>query len=61
MVKNLIFLLKLVKYTITLMKSNKKLTEELTNKSLIDSLSRRILELEFEENHFIKSKCLKAK
>ena len=43
------------------MKSNKKLTEELTNKSLIDSLSRRILELEFEENHFIKSKCLKAK
>ena len=40
-------------------KSKEKLTEELTKKSLIDNLSRRLLELEFEENHSIKSKCLK--
>ena len=37
--------------------SNKKLIEELTKKSLIDNLSRRLLELEFEESHSIKSKC----
>ena len=35
--------------------SNKKSTK----KSLIDDLSKRLLELEFEENQSIKSKCLK--
>ena len=39
--------------------SIKKQTEELTKKSLIDDLSKRLLELEFKSNHSIKSKCLK--
>ena len=39
--------------------SNKKLTEELTKKSLIDNFSRKILEVELEANHSIKSKVLK--
>ena len=30
-----------------------------TQKSLIDGLSKRLLELEFKSNHSIKSKCLK--
>ena len=30
-----------------------------TKKSLIDGLSKRLLELEFNSNHAIKSKCLK--
>ena len=30
-----------------------------TKKSLIDNLSKRLLELEFKSNHSIKSKCLK--
>ena len=30
-----------------------------TKKSLIDDLSKRLLELEFKSNHSIKSKCLK--
>ena len=34
--------------------SNKKLTEESTKKSLIDKISRRLLELEFKSNHSIK-------
>ena len=57
--KILISILKLVKYAITLMNQIKKLIEELTKKSLIDNLSRKLLELEFEESHSIKSKCLK--
>ena len=36
-------------------KSNQKLTE----KSLTDDLSQRLLELEFQSNHSMKSKCLK--
>ena len=32
---------------------------ESTKKSLIDDLSKRLLELEFKSNHSIKSKCLK--
>ena len=40
-------------------KSIKKQTEELIKKSLIDDLSKRLLELEFKSNHSIKSKCLK--
>ena len=32
---------------------------KLTKKSLIDSLSKRLLELEFKLNYSIKSKCLK--
>ena len=30
-----------------------------SEKSLIDDLSKRLLELEFKSNHPIKSKCLK--
>ena len=30
-----------------------------TKKSLIDDLSKRLLELEFKSNHSVKSKCLK--
>ena len=33
--------------------------KKLTKKSLIDDLSKRLLELEFNSNHPIKSKCLK--
>ena len=40
-------------------KSIKKQTEELTKKSLIGCLSKRLLELEFKSNHSMKSKCLK--
>ena len=40
-------------------KSNQKLTEQLTKKSLNDDLSKRLLELEFKPNHSIKRKCLK--
>ena len=39
-------------------KSTKK-TKVSTKKSLIDDLSKRLLKLEFESNHSIKSKCLK--
>ena len=38
--------------------SNKRLTEEATKKSLIDKISKRLLELEFKSNHSIKSRCL---
>ena len=40
--------------------SNKKLTEELTKKSLIENFSMRLLELEFEQNYSIKSNYLKS-
>ena len=33
--------------------------KKLTKKSLIDDLSKRLLELEFNSNYSIKSKCLK--
>ena len=33
--------------------------KKLTKKSLIDDLSKKLLELEFKSNHSIKSKCLK--
>ena len=36
-----------------------KKTEELTKKSMIDDLSKRLLVLEFKPNRSIKSKCLK--
>ena len=39
--------------------SIKKQTKKSTEKSLIDNLSKRLLELEFKPNHSIKSKCLK--
>ena len=42
-----------------IIKSTKKQTEELTKKSLIHDLSKRLLRLEFKSNHSIKSKCLK--
>ena len=42
-----------------IVESIKKQTEELTKKSLIDDLSKRLLGLEFKSNHSIKSKCLK--
>ena len=35
------------------------LTEKSTKKSLIDDLSKRLLELEFKSNHTIKSTYLK--
>ena len=37
----------------------KKQTKKSTKKSLIDDLSKRLLELEFKSNHSTKSKCLK--
>ena len=39
--------------------SIKKQTKKLTKKSLIDNLSKRLLELKFKLNHSIKSNCLK--
>ena len=39
--------------------STKKQTKVSTKKSLIDDLSKRLLELEFKSNYSIKSKCLK--
>ena len=39
--------------------SIKKQTKVSTKKSLIDDLSKRLLELEFKSNYSIKSKCLK--
>ena len=39
--------------------SNKQLTEESSKTSLIDKISQRLLELEFNSNHSIKSKALK--
>ena len=41
-----------------IIKSTKK-TKVSTKKSLIDDLSKRLLKLEFESNHSMKSKCLK--
>ena len=41
-----------------IIKSTKE-TKVSTKKSLIDDLSKRLLKLEFESNHSIKSKCLK--
>ena len=43
---------------IQIIKSTKK-TKVSTKKSLTDDLSKRLLKLEFESNHSIKSKCLK--
>ena len=42
-----------------IIESTKKQTEVSTKKSLIDDLSKRLLELEFKSNHPKKSKCLK--
>ena len=42
-----------------IIKSTKKQTEKSTKKSLIDDLSKKLLELEFKSNRPIKSKCLK--
>ena len=42
-----------------IVESIKKQTKVSTKKSLIDDLSKRLLELEFKSNHSIKSKCLK--
>ena len=42
-----------------IIKSTKKPTNVSTKKSLIDDLSKILLELEFKSNHSIKSKCLK--
>ena len=41
-----------------IIKSTKK-TKVSTKKSLIDDLSKRLLELEFKSNHSIKSRCSK--
>ena len=42
-----------------IIKSTKKQTKVSTKISLIDDLSKRLLELEFKSNYSIKSKCLK--
>ena len=42
-----------------IIESTKKQTKVSTKKSLIDDLSKRLLELEFKSNHSIKSKGLK--
>ena len=42
-----------------IIESTKEQTKEQTKKSLINDLSKRLLELEFKSNHSIKSKCLK--
>ena len=42
-----------------IIKSIKKQTNASAKKSLIDNLSKRLLELEFEKHNSIKSKCLK--
>ena len=42
-----------------IIESTKKQTKRSTKKSLIDDLSKRLLELKFKSNHSIKSKCLK--
>ena len=49
--------LKLRKNNEELKKENKELKQD--KESLIDYLSKRLLKLEFESNHSIKSKCLK--
>ena len=38
--------------------SNKRLTKEASKTSLIENVSKRLLELEFEENNLINSKAL---
>ena len=40
--------------------STKKITDESTKKSLIDKISRRLLELEFEENNSMIFRALKC-
>ena len=42
-----------------IIKSTKKQTKVSTKISLIDDLSKRLLELEFKSNYSIKLKCLK--
>ena len=42
-----------------IIESTKNQTKVSTKKSLIDDLSKRLLELEFKSNYSIKSKCLK--
>ena len=42
-----------------IIESTKNQVKVLTKKSLIDDLSKRLLELEFKSNHSIQSKCLK--
>ena len=42
-----------------IIESIKKQTKVSTKKSLIDHLSKKLLELEFKSNHSIKSMCLK--
>ena len=41
-----------------MIKSIKEQTADSTKKSLINDLSKRLLESEFKSNHSIKSKCL---
>ena len=42
-----------------ILKSTKKQTKVSTKKSLIEDISKRLLELEFKSNHSVKSQCLK--
>ena len=41
-----------------ILESTKKQTKVSTKKSLIDDVSKRLLELGFKSNHSVKSKCL---
>ena len=41
-----------------IIESTKKQAKVSTKKSLLDDLSKRLLELEFKSNYSIKSKCL---
>ena len=42
-----------------ILKSTKKQTKVSAKKSLIEDISKRLLELEFKSNHSVKSQCLK--
>ena len=59
MQKLILFFVEIGKIGNHIIGSTKKLTKKSTKTSLIDKISKRLLELEFEENHYsIKSKCL---
>ena len=42
-----------------IIKSTKKLTQQLIKKTVIDDISNKLLKLEFKSNNSIKTKCLK--
>ena len=56
---NFVIFLELGKIESYISESNKKITEESTKNSLIDDLSKRLLELTYEKHNSIKLKCVK--